>query len=102
MKFWPYAVKHWCFAENTHVYDGDCAYRKRFGVWTKAQRIPFGALVDFRPPKKLLKQLPKFGSTGLPGIFLGYRTQPGGKWIGDYLVSPMCDWDMTKSTDKHV
>ena len=36
VKLWPYAVKHWWFAENMHVYDGDCTYRKRFGVWTKA------------------------------------------------------------------
>ena len=26
VKLWPYAVKHWCFAENLHVYNGDCRY----------------------------------------------------------------------------
>ena len=99
---WPYVVKHWCFAENTHDYGGDCSYRKRYGVWSKAQRIPFGAIIDFKLPKKLEKQLPKFGPRGLPGLLLGYRTQPGGKWSGDYRVSPLCDWDSAKSTTRNV
>ena len=84
VKLWPLAVKHWCFSENLHNYDGDCAYRKRFGCWSEAKKIPFGALIDFRPPESLLKTLPKFDGTYLPGIMVGYRTQPGGKWAGDY------------------
>ena len=78
VKMWPYVVKHWCFAETLHIYEGDFAYRKRFGVWCKAKEIPFGALIDFRPPKSLEKKLPKMGPRGIPGIHVGYRMQPGG------------------------
>ena len=102
IKLWPYAVKHWCFAENLHVYDGDCAYRKRFGTWCKAKEIPFGALIDFKPPKSLEKKLPKMGPRGIPGILVGYRTHPGGKWAGDYKIIPECDFDFTKTTSKKL
>ena len=91
--------KHWCFAENMREYDGDCAYRKIFGVWTKAKQIPFGALIDFKPPKSLAEKLPKMGPNGIPGIMMGYRTHPGGKWTGDYKIIPMCDFDADKTTN---
>ena len=102
VKLWPFAVKHWCFAENMHIYDGDCAYRKRFGCWTKALPIPFGALFDFLPPKSLLKKLPKFDGPSIPGIMVGYRTHPGGKWTGDYKIIPMMDFDAMKTTGRTV
>ena len=82
--------------------DGESTYFRRHRRWCKAFPIPFGALVDFRPPKPLLKKLPKMGPTGIPGIMLGYHVQPGGKWSGDYLVSPLCDWDTTKTTGRNV
>ena len=50
----------------------------------KVTLIPFGALVDFRPPANTFKGLPKFASRAMPGIFLGYRLQPGGIWKGEY------------------
>ena len=54
--------------------------------------VPFGALLDFRPPEPLLKKLPKMQSRGVPGLFLGYALLTGGRWSGDYLVSPLSDW----------
>ena len=102
VKLWPFAVKHWCFAENSHLYDGSCAYFKRFGEFSKHKDIPFGALVNFLPPKSLAEKLPKFDTPGIPGIMMGYRTHPGGKWTGDYKISPVCDWDLEKTTTQIV
>ena len=52
VRLWPYACQHWCFSENTRAIEGDCSYRRRFGRWSKAKQIPFGALVDFLPPER--------------------------------------------------
>ena len=48
------------------------------------------------------KKLPKMGRRGIPGIMVGYRTHPGGKWTGDYKIIPICDFDFTKTTTRHV
>ena len=32
---------------------------------------------------------PKFGPVSKPGIFLGYRLEPGGQWKGDYYVADL-------------
>ena len=53
-----------------------------FGGW----RLPFGSLVHYRPPKPVLKSLPKFSPTSIPGIFVGWHLEPGCRWRGDYLV----------------
>ena len=102
MRLWPYACQHWCFSENTRAIEGDCSYRRRFGRWSKAKQIPFGALVDFLPPEQLRKTLPKMGTATTPGVFLGWKLHPGGKWSGDYLCSPLCDWDNAKTHGKKV
>ena len=59
--FWPRAIRHWCFARNTRkrapgatAPPGLCpaftnAFTKRHGGHSfKGQRVPFGALVDFK------------------------------------------------------
>ena len=42
------------------------------------------------------------GTTTTPGIFLGWKLHPGGKWSGDDLCSPLCDWDGAKTHGKKV
>ena len=32
---------------------------------------------------------PKFAPVAKPGVFLGYRFEPGGKWKGDYYVADL-------------
>ncbi len=92
-RWWPHAVKHFCFSLNISVSDGDSAYNLRHGNGHfRGHKVPFGSLVDFRPPKVLLKQFPKFEKTTMPGILLGYHVGLGGKWKGDYLVTPLQDW----------
>merc|ERR1712026_586488 len=48
--WWPYAVKHHCFARNIAMFEGDSVYNRRHNTGhCKAQCIPFGALVEFLP-----------------------------------------------------
>eukprot|EP00972_Heterocapsa_arctica_P025776 3792105-Heterocapsa_arctica.AAC.1 len=76
--WWPHAVKHFCFSLNILLKDGDSAYNLRHGKGHfKGLKIPFGSLIDFRPPKVLLKDFPKFGKTTMPSLMLGYHTNHG-------------------------
>eukprot|EP00972_Heterocapsa_arctica_P051095 7512146-Heterocapsa_arctica.AAC.1 len=78
--------------------DGDSAYNLRHGKGHfSGLKIPFGSLLDFRPPKVLLKEFAKFGKTAMPGVMLGYHVGIGGKWHGDYLVSPLQDFHSTNA-----
>ena len=42
------------------------------------------------------------GPRGIPGILVGYRTHPGGKWAGDYKIIPECDFDVSKTTSRKL
>ena len=69
--------------------EGDSAWHKRHKQGHfKGEIIPFGALIDFRPPKPILSMFPKFEKRSLPGIFLGYHLMSGERFYGDYLVAP--------------
>eukprot|EP00972_Heterocapsa_arctica_P114083 16440647-Heterocapsa_arctica.AAC.1 len=97
-RWWPHAVKHVCFSLNISLFNGDRAYNLRHGKGHfKGLKIPFGSLIDFRPPKVLLKEFAKFGKTSMPGVMLGYHVGLGGKWQGDYLVSPLEDFKSTNT-----
>ena len=61
----------------------------------KGTIIPFGALVDFRPPKPILNKFPKFEKRSMPGVFLGYYLMSGERWYGDFLVAPLNDFEPT-------
>ena len=37
------------------------------------------------------------GPRGIMGLFLGYHLHSGGRWSGDYLVTPLTDWDAAKT-----
>ena len=85
--WWPYAATHHCFARNVGLVSGDSSYNRRYQQGhCKAQLMPFGALVNFVPtlrsdvnPESCVSKLHR-------GLLVGYSTQPGGKWSGDYLV----------------
>ena len=47
--WWPWAVRHWCFARNVKTVDGTSPYFKRFDKHCEAIHIPFGALCDYMP-----------------------------------------------------
>ena len=46
--------------------------------------------------------LPKMAPTTIAGIFFAFDMHPGGLWSGDYIVSPLMDWDESKTTGKRV
>ena len=58
----------------------------------KGEIIPFGALIDFRPPEPILNMFPTFEKRSLPGIFLGCHLMSGERFYGDYLVAPLVDF----------
>ena len=87
--FWVHAVRHWCLMDNTAFRDGDTAWNKRHGKGHfPGPRLPFGCLVDFLPRPDSVKAMPKFEPRAVPGIFVGYRLQPGATWNREYLVFP--------------
>ena len=60
-----------CFAYNTrHIIGLRNPYLLRHGRPTSARAIPFGALLDFRPPEPFLKKMPKMGPRGVPCLML--------------------------------
>ena len=92
VQWWPYASICFCHSMNTAVVDGDSAYNKSHGVAFDGFSIPYGCLVYFRPPNKVLKKAAKFGTTSMPGISIGYAQHVGGKWAHDYLVCRLGDF----------
>ena len=49
--------------------------------------------------------MPKFGPKAVPGIFLGYFLQPGGRHRNDYLVAALSDFvdmDLSIGGGHHV
>ena len=80
---------------NIKIDEGDSAYNRRHQSGQfKGLSIPFGSLIDFRPPEIVLQRFPKFHKKSLPGLFLGYAQHVGGRWPGDYLVSPLEDFQV--------
>ena len=79
---------------NIAVIDGDSAYNKRHGVEFDRFSIPYGCLVDFRSPKMVLKKAATFGTTSMPGIFIGYTQHVGATWLHDYLICPLEDFQI--------
>jgi hypothetical protein len=97
-QWWPFAAKFFCFACNIDDSQGPSPWDRRHGSQLEGLRCPFGALVDFLPPKPVLERLPKFGPRGTPGIFLGYYIHPGGHFRGEYLCITLDDLASARHT----
>ena len=92
--YWPYALEHTCTAFNISHVNGDeyTPWFKRFGVKFPGDLIPFGCRIDYWiGPKAKRKDRDRFAPTSEPGVFLGYRFQPGMKWRKEILVLPIKD-----------
>ncbi len=91
--FWPYAMRAYCHAQNIDVIKRDSAWNKRHdqGQWD-GPLIPFGCLVDFKPQKDVAQKMSKGVPDTVPGVFLGYKLQPGGLWQGEYRVSALTEF----------
>ena len=57
----------------------------------RGELVPFGHAVYFLPsPTKYSAS--KMAPRMQPGIFLGYRLAPGGRWNGEYLAVDLSDF----------
>ena len=81
--------------------DGETPYQKRFKNKFQGPIIPFGCEVEYKPSsQKVHNQMHPFGTKLLPGIFIGYYLEDGGRWHpsnGDLFVA---DWEDIKSADR--
>ena len=75
--------------------DGSSAYEKRFeqGPFPGIM-VPFGVFVLFKQDRgtEKAKATPKFSNRMVPGVFMGYEQDPGGKWSGLYTVAALLDF----------
>ena len=90
-RFWPWAASHQAFAVGiTASTDGSPSpWWVVHGHEFPGRVLPFGALVHYRPPRPVLKNLPKFAPRTIPGIFMGWHIEPGCRFRGDYYVLPL-------------
>jgi len=91
--FWPLAVKCFCFARNIlNTSQGVSAWEGRHekGIFS-GLLVPFGSLVDFLPTPPIRREQAKMAPNALPGIFLGYWQNPGGRGNGEYLAADIED-----------
>ena len=59
------------------------AWCKLHGSEFAGKLIPYGARVNYKPPKtREAGQLHKFGPDSIPGVFAGYHIGPGPSHLG--------------------
>eukprot|EP00439_Symbiodinium_sp_Y106_P079167 s520_g17.t2 len=95
-RYWPLASQHHaiCLNITMRLDNGQIPWDLRFGSKFNGKRIPFGAKILYWAPKKQKKpERSKFAGTGIEGIFLGYHTQPGFIFNGEYLEQLSNDLD---------
>ena len=90
-RFWPLACSHHTFATaiSPQLNDQPSPYWLKYGEEFTGWRLPFGALVHYRPPKPVLKRQHKMDPRTIPGIFVDWHLDPGCAWKGDYLIIPL-------------
>jgi hypothetical protein len=102
--WWPLALKYIAFAFNLFskkVLDGKTPFEARHGKPFPGKFAAFGRLIYFKVHGPEAKKLQKFVSgKAIPGLFLGWDTQPGGLFHGDYCVAAIKDFDAAHSTKR--
>ena len=103
-RFWPWAARHQAFAISINDRPGGqpspwwITHGENFAGWV----LPFGSLVFYRPPRPILKNLPKFSPRGVPGIFAGWHVEPGCGFRGDYYVIPLSSFRTANKKSYHA
>lgn len=90
--WWPYAAPCVCMLKNAMLdINNESAYYDTHGEHFPGKLIPFGCLVYYVPsPTRDGRH--KMENRLCTGVFMGYRTAPGCKWNGDYLVADLNDF----------
>ena len=94
--FWKFVIRCVCHLLNVEPGEDDVsAWCKLHGAEFKGNKIPFGALVYFKPSgARANEQAHKFDPKGIPGVFAGYEIAPGVNWRRQYMAWALSD--MTK------
>eukprot|EP00435_Cladocopium_sp_Y103_P034429 s953_g8.t2 len=84
--FWRTAIQCVCHLLNTEPNDDEIsAWCKLHGSEFKGKLIPYGALVNYKPPAtRDVNQSHKFDPDAIPGVFAGYHVGPGMHWSRQY------------------
>jgi hypothetical protein len=89
---WPYAARTYSTLENVRLRaDGTCPWVARFETEPDFTQIPLGCLVWFIPAPTKYEVSPAAPRL-MPGIFMGYRMAPGGKFGGEYIIVDLSDF----------
>lgn len=90
--WWTYAAPCFCFHKNAVLdLNNEPVYYETHDHHFPGKLIPFGCMAYYVPvPTK--DRRAKMEKRVCTGVFLGYRTSPGGKWEGDYLVADLNDF----------
>ena len=74
---WIYAITALCHLMNVEEINGSSAWFRLHGEHFKGEKIPCGALVEFRPSDAKGDKREKFEPKGETGIFAGYNLSSG-------------------------
>ena len=91
--FWHLACQHYCMMDNTT--GPESPWYKKNREYFDGLRIPFGAKVHFMPTptSSVGRDLPKMAPSLVPGVFVGYEVNVGGRWTGGYLCIARAELD---------
>ena len=97
--FWRKAIECVCQLLNVEPGDDDVsAWCKVHGKEFPGEKIPFGALVFFKPSgARKVDQDHKFDPKAIPGVFAGYNLGSGHHWNRQYLC-----WELTDFADQNL
>jgi len=84
--WWPVAARRYAFLHNVveGYREAKTKWERRHGHPFEGPCIPFGALVHAMPSLLRKDDNLKFEGPMRPAVFLGYVTQPGERWCGEY------------------
>ena len=88
--YWIYAITALCHLMNVEEINGSSAWFRLHGEHFRGEKIPFGALVEFKPSDARGDKREKFEPKGETGIFAGYKLRSGLHWARKYRA-----WTLT-------
>ena len=82
--YWVQAITTLCHLMNIEEVNGSSVWMRLHGKEFKGEKIPFSALVDFKPSEARGGKREKFEPRGETGIFAGYVLSTGMRWANKY------------------
>ena len=81
------AITALCHLMNVEEINASSAWFRLHGEHFKGEKIPFGALVEFKPSDARGDKREKFEPKGETGIFAGYNLSSGLHWARKHRLS---------------